>query len=92
MDKITENYHNAIYQIISAEKIYFNESIYGFLSLYYLEELFDFIPLYEIETSYDLRWTYSQYIAAWLPFEKHYPEIVEKINRLARVGKEEADV
>ena len=61
-------------QNISAETIYNNDAIYRFLIYYFLEDL----P--SLET--DDRWTLSQAMASWLPYEKHYPEILQKIEDL----------
>ena len=59
---------------ISPETIYTNDTIYRFLIYYFLEDL----P--SLET--DDRWTLSQAMASWLPYEKHYPEILQKIEQL----------
>ena len=56
------------------EVIYTNDAIYRFLIYYFLEDL----P--SLET--DDRWTLSQAMASWLPYEKHYPEILQKIEDL----------
>ena len=56
------------------ETIYSNDTIYCFLIYYFLEDL----P--SLET--DDRWTLSQAMASWLPYEKHYPEILQKIEDL----------
>ena len=56
------------------ETIYSNNAIYRFLIYYFLEDL----P--SLET--DDRWTLSQAMASWLPYEKHYPEILQKIEDL----------
>ena len=56
------------------ETIYNNDAIYRFLIYYFLEDL----P--SLET--DDRWTLSQTMASWLPYEKHYPEILQKIENL----------
>ena len=59
---------------MSPETIYTNDAVYGFLIQYYLEDL----ALLEA----DDRWTLSQAMASWLPYEKHYPEILQKIEDL----------
>ena len=56
------------------ETIFSNDAIYGFLILYYMEDLAS------LET--DDRWIFSQAMASWLPYEKHYPEILAKLNDL----------
>ena len=72
-------------QTISAETIYNNDAIYRFLINYFLEDL----P--SLET--DDRWTLSQTMAAWLPYEKHLTEILQRIEGLraaASNGKADA--
>ena len=72
-------------QTVSAETIYSNDTIYRFLIYYFLEDL----PSLEI----DDRWTLSQAMASWLPYEKHYPEILQRIEDLraaASNGKTDA--
>jgi hypothetical protein len=72
-------------QTISAETIYNNDAIYRFLFYYFLEDL----P----SLGTDDRWTLSQTMASWLPYEKHYPEILQKIEDLraaASYGKTDA--
>ena len=54
--------------------IYNNDAAYGFLIQYYLEDL----ALLETND----RWTLSQAMASWLPYEKHYSEILQKIEDL----------
>ena len=61
-------------QTISAKTIYTNDTIYRFLIYYFLEDLALLEP--------DDRWTLSQAMASWLPYEKHYPEILQKIEDL----------
>ena len=58
----------------SPNTIFNNDAVYGFLILCYLEDL----P--SLET--DDRWTLSQAMASWLPYEKHYTEILQKIEDL----------
>ena len=62
--------HNKVLQ----ETIYSNDAIYRFLIYYFLDDL----P--SLET--DDRWTLSQAMAAWLPYEKHLAEILKKIEGL----------
>ena len=72
--------HNSI----SPEQIYSNDAIYRFLIYYFLDDL----P--SLET--DDRWTLSQAMAAWLPYEKHLAEILQKIESLrAAASSEKAD-
>ena len=68
-------------QTISAETIYNNDAIFRFLIYYFLEDL----P--SLET--DDRWTLSQTMASWLPYEKHYPEILQKIENLRAAASNE---
>jgi hypothetical protein len=63
------------------ETIYNNDAIYRFLIYYFLEDL----P--SLET--DDRWTLSQTMASWLPYEKHYPEILQKIENLRAAASNE---
>jgi hypothetical protein len=63
------------------ETIYNNDAIYRFLIYYFLEDL----P--SLET--DDRWTLSQTMAAWLPYEKHLAEILEKIEGLRAAASNE---
>ena len=67
------------------ETIYSNDAIYCFLIYYFLEDL----P--SLET--DDRWTLSHKMASWLPYEKNYSEILQKIENLlaaASNGKTDA--
>lgn len=56
------------------ETIYNNDAIYRFLIYYFLEDL----PSLETED----RWTIAKAMASWLPYEKHYPEILQKTDDL----------
>ena len=67
--------------IMTSEIIYNNDAIYRFLIYYFLEDL----P--SLET--DDRWTLSQTMAAWLPYEKHLAEILEKIENLRAAASNE---
>ena len=66
---------------MTSEIIYNNDAIYRFLIYYFLEDL----P--SLET--DDRWTLSQTMASWLPYEKHYPEILQKIENLRAAASNE---
>ena len=55
---------------MSPETIYNNDAIYRFLIYYFLDDL----PSLETND----RWTLSQTMAAWLPYEKHLAEILKK--------------
>ena len=61
-------------QTISAKTIYSNDAIYRFLIYYFLEDL----P----SLGTDDRWTLSKAMVSWLPYEKHYPDILERIENL----------
>ena len=66
------------------ETIYCNDALYTFLIYYFLEDL----PSLETED----RWTIVKAMASWLPYEKHYPEILQKIDELrAAASKEKTD-
>ena len=67
------------------ETIYSDDAIYRFLIYYFLDDL----P--SLET--DDRWALSQAMAAWLPYEKHLAEILQKTEGLhaaASNGKADA--
>ena len=66
---------------MSPEDIYNNNTLYTFLIYYFLEDL----P--SLET--DDRWTLSKTMASWLPYEKHYPEILQKIEDLRAAASNE---
>ena len=70
---------------MQAETIYNNDAIYRFLIYFFLDDL----PSLETND----RWTLSQAMAAWLPYEKHFAEILHKIEGLraaASNGKADA--
>ena len=56
------------------ETIYNNDAIFRFLIYYFLEDL----PSLETND----RWILSQAMAAWLPYEKHFADILKKIEGL----------
>ena len=66
---------------MSPEDIYNNNTLYTFLIYYFLEDL----P--SLET--DDRWTLSQTMAAWLPYEKHLAEILKIIEGLRAAASNE---
>ena len=59
---------------MTPETIYSNDTIYRFLIYYFLDDLSS------LETND--RWILSQTMAAWLPYEKHLAEILQKIEGL----------
>ena len=70
---------------MSPEEIFNNNTLYAFLIYYFLEDL----PSLETED----QWTISQHMAAWLPYEKHLTEILQKLEDLraaADIGKADA--
>ena len=59
----------------AAEAIYENVALYRFLLFYYYPDLQEPDIDSEIRSSPDMRWTICQYIASWLPWDRHYEEI-----------------
>ena len=66
---------------MSPEDIYNNNTLYTFLIYYFLEDL----PSLKTND----RWILSQTMAAWLPYEKHFTEILEKIENLRAAASNE---
>ncbi len=62
-------------------EIYHNSEIYAFLTSYYADELSDPYFMREMEQASDQRLFICEQIAAWLPWDKHYPEIMEYIDK-----------
>ena len=64
---------------MTAEYIYAHDYTYDFLVLYFLPEIFDpfFREDYAAEIDEDERLAYSRYIAALLPYEKDYDQIIQ---------------
>ena len=67
---------------ISQEEIYNNDSIYSFLVLFYAEELSYLLPQGQYTIPQKLKWEVCQQMAFWLPHEKHYADILQKIYEL----------
>ena len=66
------------------ETIYCNDALYTFLIYYFLDDL--------ASLGTDDRWTLSQTMATWLPYEKHFTEIPQRIEGLrAAASKEKTD-
>ena len=67
--------------LMTAEYINDHNSIYNYLLRYFLPELSD--PHFQQEVAqeieYDERMTYCRYMAAWLPYQTHYREIISII-------------
>ncbi len=66
---------------MTAEYINAHEPIYSYLVSYFLPDLSD--PYFRqdaaLEIELDERMTYCRYMAAWLPYEPHYTEILNRI-------------
>ena len=83
MDVYTSNRRKMIDLI---ELSYANDNVFTFLVYYYLDQISD--PCFEIELandiklSHDERLSLCQHMAAWLPYEKHYEEILQHISEL----------
>ena len=70
---------------ITPEYICTHDSIYGYLLRYFLPELSD--PHFRQEAAQEIeqneRMTYCRYMAAWLPYQTHYREIMKAISSAA---------
>ena len=66
---------------MNAEFINSNEPVYSYLLLYFLPDLSDPYFRQDVaqEIEQDERMTYCRYMAAWLPYEPHYAEILNRI-------------
>ena len=78
---------------MTAEYIYTHESIYSYLVHYFLPDLSDpyFRPDAAQEIEQDERMTYCRYMAAWLPHEPHYEEILNRIAGAAQRANDKED-
>ncbi len=69
---------------MTAEYIDSHECIYSYLIRYFLPELSD--PYFRQDASHEIeqdeRMTYCRYMAAWLPHEPHYNQILYKLKQL----------
>ena len=67
---------------MTAEYINDHNSIYNYLLRYFLPELSD--PHFRQEAAQEIeqneRMTYCRYMAAWLPYQPHYKEILNQLN------------
>lgn len=71
---------------MTTEYINSHESIYNYLIQYFLPDLSDpyFRPDAAQEIEQDERMTYCRYMAAWLPNEPYYVEIIHHIHSLQK--------
>ena len=78
---------------ISAEYINAHEPVYRYLISYFLPELSDphFRQDAAQEIEQDERTTYCRYMAAWLPHETHYEEILSRIADAAQRVNDKED-
>ena len=69
---------------MTPEYINSDEPIYNYLLRYFLPDLSDpyFRQAVTQEIEQDERMTYCRYMAAWLPHESHYNEILNKLKQL----------
>ena len=69
------------YELMTPEYINSHESIYSYLLSYFLPDLSDpyFLQAAAQEIEQDERMTYCRYMAAWLPHEPYYHEILKQI-------------
>ena len=68
---------------ITPTMIYDNEHTYGFLVWYFLDKLSDPYFERELEQAKNQRWFICENMASWIPYEKHYAELVQKIENIA---------
>lgn len=71
---------------MSPEYINSHESIYSYLVSYFLPDLSDphFRQDAAHEIEHDERMTYCRHMAAWLPHEKHYNQILNQLKELCK--------
>ena len=78
---------------MTPEYINAHESVYNYLLRYFLPDLSDpnlrQVAAQEIEQ--DERMTYCRYMAAWLPHEPHYNEILNRIAGAAQCANDKED-
>lgn len=78
---------------MTAEYINAHESIYNYLIRYFLPDLSD--PYFRQDATQEIeqdeRMTYCRYMAAWLPHEQHYNEILNRIAGVAQCANEKED-
>jgi len=75
---------------MTPEYINAHEPIYSYLLCYFLPDLSD--PHFRQDAAHEIeqdeRMTYCRYMAAWLPHEPHYNEILKQIAGTAQRAKE----
>ena len=80
-------------ELMTPEYINAHESVYNYLLRYFLPDLsnphFRQDAAQEIEQ--DERMTYCRYMAAWLPHEPHYEEILNRIAGAAQRANDKED-
>ena len=69
------------YVALDTMVIYNNPSIYAFLTSYYADDLSDPYFTREIEQAENPKLFICEQMAAWLPWEKHYADIMEYIQK-----------
>lgn len=74
------------------QMIYANDDVFTFLIYYFLDEISD--PYFERELAAETertqneRWNLCQHMAAWLPYEKNYKLILQRIYEIAGADME----
>ena len=78
---------------MTAEYIHSHESVYSYLLSYFLPDLSDpyFRQAAAQEIEQDERMAYCRYMAAWLPHESHYEEILKRIAGAAQRANDKED-
>lgn len=78
---------------MTPEYINSHEPIYSYLICYFLPDLSDpyFRQNAAQEIEQDERMTYCRYMAAWLPQEPHYNEILKRIAGAAQYANDKED-
>jgi len=75
------------------EYINSHESVYSYLLSYFLPDLSD--PYFRQDAAQEIeqneRMTYCRYMAAWLPHEPHYEEILNRIAGAAQCANDKED-
>jgi len=70
---------------MTPEYIYIHESVYNYLVSYFLPDLS--APCFQQDAAREIeqheRMTYCRYMAAWLPHEPYYEQILKHLNSLS---------